>query len=263
MSPEHHRPGVGVLQGDVFLGQQHAVNPARHRIALRLHQLFRLEATKDILVVNVPNTAPVLPRAGLQAVVAGQRVAEDAEVGRTLHVVVAAEDVGAAASRAHVAKGQLHYAVRTCVVVARRVLGAAHAPDNGARTVIGQRPGDAPHLRAGNARYTLGLGWVPLLNFRSDLIHAVDALLDELLVFPTVLKHVPENAPDQRHVGARTEPHVFIGVGRRACEPRIADDQGGVVLLLGLEDVLHGHRVSFRRGGADHEDGPRVMHVGH
>ena len=77
----------------------------------------------------------------------------------------------------------------------------------------------------------------PLGNLFLDLVHAPDAGADELLVLPPVLEDVPEDAPDQRHVRARAEPDVLVGMGRGAREARVADDQRRVVLFLGLQHV--------------------------
>jgi hypothetical protein len=111
---------------------------------------------------------------------------------------------------AHVAERQLQDAVGAGVVVAVGVLRAAHAPDHGARTVVGQRARNALELRAGNAGDALGLFRRPLGDLGADLVHAPDALADELLVFPAVLEDVPENAPDERDVRARTEADILV-----------------------------------------------------
>src|SRR3546814_6180564 len=82
-------------------------------------------------------------------------------------------------------------------------------------TVVGQRSRDALHLRSRHAGHPLGLLGVPLGDLGLDLVHAVDALADVLLVLPAVLEDMPEDAPDHRHVGARAEPHVLVGgIGR-------------------------------------------------
>ena len=133
---------------------------------LVLHQFLIGEAAEHIVVIDIPDTGPVLPRAGLQAVVARQCVGKDAEIGRALHIVVAAEDVRSATGLAHVAERQLQNAVGPGVVVAVGVLGAAHAPDNGAGTVIYQRPCDPAQLRARNPGNALGLFWGPFLRPR-------------------------------------------------------------------------------------------------
>src|SRR5690606_40941117 len=69
----------------------------------------------------------------------------------------------------------------------------------------------------------------------SDLVHPPHPLADVLLVLPAVLEDVPEDAPDQRDVGAGAEAHVFVGMRRGAREARIAHDQRRVVLLLGAD----------------------------
>src|SRR5262249_48132504 len=51
-----------------------------------------------------------------------------------------------------------------------------------------------------------------LFDLLADVIHAVDALLDKLLVFPAVLEDMPEHSPQHRYVRARTYPHIFAPV---------------------------------------------------
>ena len=260
MAPEDH--GLELLGlVHLVLRHQNAVDPAGHREALRLHQLLRREALQEPVVVDIPDPCPMLPRSGLQTVIAGQAVRQHAHVRGALHVVVAAEDVGPATRRRGIAQRQLHDAVGAGVVVAIGVLGAAHAPDDGAGTVVGQGPGDALHLRPRYAGDPLGLFRRPLFHFGPDLVHPVNALADELLVLPAVLEDVPENAPDDRDIGARTEAHILVGVRRRPREARITDDESGVIALLRLQDVLHRDRVGLGGVGANHEDGARVVHV--
>ncbi len=130
--------------------------PAAHRDARLGHDGLVLEAAHQIVVADVPDAGPVLPGSFREAVVAGQGVHQNAEVGGALHVVVAAEDVGAAAGHADVAQRELQDAVGAGVVVAVGVLGAAHAPDDGARLVGCHRAGDAAQLGAGHAGDALG-----------------------------------------------------------------------------------------------------------
>ena len=125
-------------------------------------------------------------------------------------------------------------------------------------TVVGQRSRNPLELRAGYAGDTLGFRRVPLIHFLPNPVQAPNALADELLVFPAILEDMPENAPDERHVGARTEPHVLVGVGRGTREARVADDQRRVILFLRPEHVLHRDRMCFGRVATDLEDGARL-----
>ena len=178
-----------------------------------------------------------------------------------MHIVVAAEDVGAAARCAHVAQSQLQDAVSAGVVVAVGVLRPTHTPDHGAGTVVGQRPGHATQLLTGGTGHTLDFFGRPFGNFGLDLIHPPDTGADELFVFPTVLEDVPQNAPNQRHVRTGTEADIFIGMCGCAGEPRVAHDHGGVVLLFRFEQVEKRHRVRLGRVAADDEDGLGVVDV--
>src|SRR3546814_14257686 len=106
-------------------------------------------------------------------------------------------------------------AVSARVAAADVVLGRAHAPADGERTVVGQRSRDALHLRSRHAGHPLGLLGVPLGDLGLDLVHAVDALAAVLLVLPAVLEDMPEDAPAPPHVGPRAEPPAPPGVGAR------------------------------------------------
>src|SRR3546814_3095665 len=127
----------------------------------------------------------------------------DLDVGGALHVVVAAEDVGTAARHADHAHREPENAVGPGVAAAGVVLGGAHAPADGERAVVGQRPCDALHLGTRHAGHPLGLLGVPLGDLRPDLVHTVNKLADVLLVLPAVLANVPEDATAHRHVGDR------------------------------------------------------------
>ena len=140
------------------------------------------------------------PGASRQAIVAGQGIGQYTQVSSALNVVVATEDVGAAARSAHVTQCQLQHTVGAGVVVAVGVLGTTHAPDDRARAVVRQGTSDALKLCSRHTGYTLDFLRVPFLYFLPDVVHAVHPGADELLVFPAVLKDVPQQAPDQRDV---------------------------------------------------------------
>ena len=141
------------------------------------------------------------------------------------------------------------------------MLRTTHAPDEGAGAVVGHQLGYTLQLRAGHAGYTLGLFRGPLGDLGLDILHPVNALTDEFLVFPAVFEDVPHDAPDQGHVGARAEAHIFVGMRCRAREARVTDDQRCVVLLLRLQQVKQRNRVCLGRVAADHENRTRVVDV--
>jgi hypothetical protein len=98
-------------------------------------------------------------------------------------------------------------------------------------------------------------------DFGADLVHAVDALGDELLVLPAVLEDVPQDAPDHRDVGAGAEADVVGGMGRGAGEARVDDDDVGALLFLAGQDVLQRHRVRLGRVRAHEDHGLRIADV--
>ena len=88
-------------------GSSAASNQRVERDAGRLHRSSWSSKRDDqIVVVDLPDARPVLPGAFDEAVVERQRHDIEADVGRALHVVVAAEDVGAGAGPADIAGGQ-------------------------------------------------------------------------------------------------------------------------------------------------------------
>ena len=120
---------------------------------------------------------------------------------------------------------------------------------------------DALELLARNAGDALDFFGRPLRDFLADLIHAVDALLDEFLVLPAVLEDVPQHAPDHRDVGARADANVFGGMRRRAREARIDDDQVRAVELLASEHVLQRDRMRLGRIAAHDDHGLGIADV--
>jgi hypothetical protein len=110
-------------------------------------------------------------------------------------------------------------------------------------------------------RDALDLGRGPLLGLLADLVHAVDALADELLVLPAVLEDVPQQPVDDRDVGAGPDADVVGGVGRGAGEARVDDDERRPVALLAAQHVLHRHRMRLGGIAADDHQALRVLDV--
>ena len=260
MAPIEHAAQVAVLVDQLVL-LQHAVNPARHGDAVLGHHRGRGVLLFDPLEVHTPHVGEVLPRTFGQAVVAGQRVGVGAHIRRALHVVVTAEDVGAATALAHVAQGQLQDAGGTHHGVADGVLRLAHAPHDGARAAVGQHLGDLEHLFFLDAAGLFHLVGCPLgHDLVAHLFHAVDTVVDVLLVFPAVLEDVIDQAEQEGDVGARADAHVLVGLGGRAGETWVHHDHLAAG-FLGVQHVQHAHRVSFGRVGADVQGDLAVLHV--
>ncbi len=260
MAPEEHAADVVVLVDQLrLLGND--IDPARHRGAGLFHHRLRGVLLLDPFVVDTPHRGIVLPRAGGEAVVAWQRVRVGAHVGSALHVVVAAEDVGAAARHANIAQRQLHDAGGAHDGVADGVLGLAHAPHQRAGAVLGHDLGDHVDLGLGHAADFLHLVRRPLgEHLLLDLVDAVDAVVQELLVFPAVLEDVVQHAEQEGDIGARADPHVMVGFGCRAGVTRIDHDHLAAV-FLGMQQVQHRNRVRLGRVGADIQRRAGVLHI--
>ena len=202
----------------------------------------------------------MLPGALGQAVVAREGVGIGAHVGRPLDVVVAAEDVGAAAGHADIPQGELQDAEEPRVLGAHVVLGETHAPDDGAGPVFRHRLGDQLHLVLGDARDVFHHLRGPFRGLLADVIHCVHPRRDEVLILPAVLEDVPEETVEEGDVRPGTEPRVDVGMGGRAGEARVHDDHLRAH-LLGTENVLHRDRVGLGRVAAQEEHGFAVLHV--
>ena len=126
---------------------------------------------------------------------------------------------------------------------------------------FGKGLGDALELRFRNAGHPLDLVGRPLLDFVADLVHAVDALLDELLVLPAILEDVPEHPVKHRDVGAGAYTHKVGCVCSRARHARIDDDHIRAVELLAFEHVLQRHRMRFGRVAAQDQHGLGVADI--
>ena len=161
----------------VLLVLQHRVVPARDREAVLAHHLLVGVLLLQPVEIDVPHPRPVLERTRREAVVARQRLRVRADVGRALHVVVAAVDVGAAARDTDVAQRQHQDRARAHDRVAVGVLRLAHRPDDEARPVVGQHLRGLVHFLLGHAG-DVGddLRRVLRHDLFLDLVHAVDAL---------------------------------------------------------------------------------------
>ena len=180
----------------------------------------------------------MFPGAFGEAVIEWQRDDIEPDVGRSLHVVMATEDVGARTSLADIAGHQQCDATRPHVGGAHGFLGLAHGPDQRCRLLRGKHLCDALKLFARNATDALDFFRIPLLHFLAEIVETVDALFDELLVLPAVLEDVPHHAVEHRDVGARPHAHIFGRMGGGSRQAWVDDDKVGLLKLLALEQML-------------------------
>ena len=203
----------------------------------------------------------MLPRAFCQTVVARQRIRIGAHIGSALHVVVAAENVGATTRLAHVAQSQLQDARGANNGVANGMLRLAHAPHNGAGVVVVQHFGDFENLLFLHAASFFHLVRCPLgHDVGFDSVHAIHTVVDVLLVFPSIFEDVIQDAEQERNVGARANAHVFVGSCRCACEAWIDHDHLAAI-FFGMQHVQHADRVCFGSVGANVHGALAVLHV--
>ena len=252
MALDEHRPHIVLLLNLVF-GQQRRIEPARQRDARRLHHFLGVETGDQIVVIDLPDPPPMLPCPLGEAVVERQGHDIETDVGRALHVVMAAKDVGAGARLADVAGRQQQDAARADVGGAHRVLGLPHAPDQRRWLLRGKHLRYALELLAGHATDAFDLLRRPFVNFLTCLFEAIDTLLDEFLVFPAVLENVPQHSHQHRNIGSGPDADIVGGMGRGTGQARVDHNEIGVVELLGFKQMLQRYRMRLGRVGThDH-----------
>ncbi len=97
-------------------------------------------------------------------------------VGCALDVVMAAEDIGAAARHPDVAQGQLQDTEQPDGMAGDMMLGDAHAPDDGAGPVLRHGLGDLVDLVFRDAGDVFNLFGRPFFHFLADVVHGIDPL---------------------------------------------------------------------------------------
>ena len=103
---------------------------------------------------------------------------------------------------------------------------------------LGEGLGDVLDLRFGQAGDPFDLVRRPLRRVLADFVDAVNALLEEFLVFPAIFENVPKHPVDRRNVGAGTHADILRRVRRGPRHSRIDHDHVGAVELLAFENML-------------------------
>ena len=251
--------GIGLIH--VLLVICHCVEPAGRGDAGHLHHLLVSKAREHVVVRHLPDARPMPPCTFDQAVIERQRGDIEPQIRRALHIGMAAEDIGARARSTDIAGGEQQDTGGPHIGGADGVLRLPHAPDQRRRLFLGKFLGDLLELLAGNAGEILDRLRIIFLHFSADLLHAVDAAGDEVLVLPAILEDVPENAPEHRNIAARTDTHIFIGMGRRAGHAGINDNHIRFVDLLAGEQMLQRDRMRFRRIAAHDDHGLGIADI--
>jgi len=174
---------------------------------------------------------------------------------------VAAENVRAITEITYISRSQQQNATGADVRGSNGELGLTHRPDQRRRAFLGEHFSDVFDLGLRQPGDTLHLVRCPLGDLRPDVVEAVDALADKLLVLPAILEDVPQHSVDSRNVSARSDTHVLCRMGRGARHPRIDDDHIGAVELLAFQDVLQRDRMRLRRVAAHDHNGPGIANI--
>src|SRR4051794_32991170 len=142
---------------------------------------------------------------------------------------MAAENVGTASGMTDIPGRQQQNTAGANIRRPGRELSLPHRPDQRRRLLLSENFGDMPDLRFRQTRYALDLRRGPLVNLLTYLVEAIDPLVEKFLIFPTILKNVPEHAIDGRDVRAWTHPNVLGGMRCGPCHARIDDDHIGAI----------------------------------
>ena len=199
MTPEEDATQIALLVHSLW-GFEHTVDPTRHSDA-RLRHLPCIVARLDPFEVHTPCASVVLPSTFSNTIVAGQRVGVGAHICGTLHVAVAAENVGTAAAHAHIAQGQLQNTGGAHHGVTNGVLGLTHTPHDGAWAAFVQHLGHFEDLLFLDAAGLFNSSRRPLRHdIGLDLVHAIHTVIDVLFIFPTVLEDVIEHTKQEGNI---------------------------------------------------------------
>ena len=242
---EHCLQRVGLT--DLILRQQRRVKPARAWDSRGLHQGLAGEARAHPVDVDLPHPAPMLPCLLGKTVIERQRRHIEAEIGGTLDIGVAAENICSSAGMTDIAGGEQQDATCPHICSSGRKLRLAHRPDQRRRLLVGENFGDMLDLGFRQTGDALDLVRRPFRDFLADILDAIDPLLDKFLVFPTVLENVPEHPVDRRDVNSGPHPDIFGRVRRGSRHSRVDDNEIRAVELLALQNVLQRNRM--RLGG--------------
>ena len=260
MPPEHHTSEVRVLVYQLVL-LHHAVDPARHGDTRFAHHGGGCITSFDPVKVHTPDLGKMLPGALCQAVVTGQRIRVRANIGSTLYIVVAAEDIGATAGHTHIAQHQLQDARRTHHGIACGVLGLPHTPHNGGRAVLRHHLCGHIHTGLWHAASFLHFVRRPLSHdLFFDLVHAIDTVFDILFVFPAVLEDVVHHAEQEGNIGTGAQTNVLVGLGSRPRKAWVHHNHLAAG-FLSVQHVQQADRVGFCGIGADVQRALAVLHV--
>ena len=171
------------------------------------------------------------------------------------------ENVGPAAGHANVTERELQDAACADDRVTNRVLGLAHAPHDGRRLVGREHFGQFVQTRFRHATGFFDFVRCPLCHhFGFDLVHPVDAIIDVLGVFPTVLENVMQHAEQERNIGARTNAHELIRSGCCASKTWIHHNQLGTG-FFSVQHVQHRHRMRLSGVRPDVHRTLSVLHI--
>ena len=251
----HDEHGLDRIRlADLMLRQQRRIEPAGTRNARRFHQRLARKAGLHPLIVHFPHPAPMPPGIFGKTVVKRQCRYIEAEIGGSLHVGMAAKYICPTSGVSHIAGGEKQDAACTNVRRAGRELGLPHRPDQCCRLFLGKDFRDVLDLRFRQTRDALNLAGDPLCHLLADFIDAVDALVEEFLVLPTVLEDVPEHPVNRRNMSAGPHADILSRVRRGSRHPRVDHDHVGAVKFLAFKDMLKRNRMRLRRIAAHQHD---------
>ena len=190
--------------------------------------------------------------------IAGVVVGLSTHVAGALYVVLTTQGVHAAAGTAQLAHHHCHVGHGHNALGAGGMLGHAQAVDNGRFLCLGIDPGGLLEVLGINAAdMSHPLGGV-LHNDLFQLLKALSAGLDELLVDQALVDEYVHHAVGKGHVGAGTELQVHSSGLGKADITGIDHDQLCAVLNC-LTNLRADHGMGFLGVGANQQDRVHIM----
>ena len=141
------------------------------------------------------------------------------------------------------------------------MLCLTHTPYQGAWTILSHGLGNLIDLSFRHTTSLFYVRWSPLLHHLfADLVHAIYAVVDVLLILPTVIKDVIQHAKKEWNICSRTNPHILIRFGCGTGVTRINHNYFATV-FFSMQKTEHGYWMCFSRIRANVQGSLGIHHV--
>ena len=198
----------------------------------------------------------------VDGLVAGKEVGHGAEVAGALHVVVAAERIGAGTFAHVVAREQEEVGDGGGSVGAAAVLGDAHGPENAGAIGLGDFKCDGLDVFGCDAGDTLGVLEGEGLEGLFVGVEVIDPLLDEIQLGEVMVEEIFCYGVDPDGIGGGVGADEEVGALGHLVLAEVGDDEALAVQLVGTFYAGGEDRVGLGGIGADDEDQAGFFDVG-